>query len=274
MAGTFVFVHGIGDQDHAENRARILTQLGRHEAFAGFEYAAVEWDHLAPADLDVSSALPGPGAAAGTPDAGEAWEGVADDLHDKKESIPDFFENVALNWLTDRLLEHRAGLTNGLTDLIRDLLFYLKRGIEIRRLVRDTLLGVDLGKPVVLFGHSLGGVACVDIMGDPRPTVKGIRVDLLVTAGSQAPWLYLMDSLELLRPGDPDAVAFSPWLNFFDRRDFLSFVAHEVFGASPVPPTDFETVSGLPFPASHGSYLDSPTIYDHVASRLAELTLP
>ena len=85
-------------------------------------------------------------------------------------------------------------------------------------------------------------------------------VDLLVTAGSQAPMLYAIDSLERLRRGDVQARPFTPWLNIYNRRDFLSFVAARIFpGVSSI--RDEEVDPGVPFPESHSAYWYHDRVY-------------
>ena len=78
-----------------------------------------------------------------------------------------------------------------------------------------------------------------------------------MTVGSQSPLFYAIDSLDSVRRTDDGAKPqpFTPWLNIYDRSDFLSFVAKEVFtGAGGI--TDAEIASGVPFPASHSAYFN------------------
>jgi hypothetical protein len=59
--------------------------------------------------------------------------------------------------------------------------------------------------------NSLGGIACVDLLiQEPLPQVK-----LLVTAGSQAPFLYEINALSSLEYGKPLPGHFPEWLNIF-----------------------------------------------------------
>jgi hypothetical protein len=56
-------------------------------------------------------------------------------------------------------------------------------------------------------------------------------------------------------------VPFTPWLNIYNRQDFLSFVAGRVFqGVSGI--TDEEVDPGVPFPESHSAYWYSNRVYE------------
>jgi len=117
----------------------------------------------------------------------------------------------------------------------------------IRSFIRE-----EIGKypgPVVLLGHSLGGIACVDLLLESDPP----KVPLLVTIGSQAPLLYEVNALSGM-PYDPNAKlpsTFPKWLNVYDRDDLLSYVGGKLF---PDWVEDFHAGSGIPFPDSHGAY--------------------
>ncbi|GAB7043813.1 MULTISPECIES: hypothetical protein [Catenuloplanes] len=149
------------------------------------------------------------------------------------------------------LERRRAPLMEPATDVVRDIAFYLRRGAAVRTLIAAEAARAE--PPVVLLGHSLGGIAAVDLLSGPdRPG----SVRLLVTAGSQAPYLYLMDALDHLRPGVPGA-AFTPWLNVYDRADLLAFCAARVFPGA----VDEEIDAGVPFPAAHGAYWDQPRFH-------------
>ena len=78
---------------------------------------------------------------------------------------------------------------------------------------------------MVLIGHSLGGIACVDLLAGGTLT----HVRLLVTVGSQAPLLYEMDALHGLRFGEPLPEHFPRWINLYDPHDSLSYKAAPLF---------------------------------------------
>ncbi|MDI6105450.1 hypothetical protein QLQ12_43395 [Actinoplanes sp. NEAU-A12] len=164
---------------------------------------------------------------------------------------------LATRLATRVAMRRRGALMDPTTDFIRDIAFYIRRG----EVVREHLVGelAALAPPVVVLGHSLGGIAAVDLLSAPdRPS--GVR--LLVTAGSQAPYLYLLDALDRLRPGGA-AAPFTPWLNVYDRADLLSFCAARVFPAIGI--RDEPVDAGVPFPDAHSAYWEQPRLYELIA---------
>ena len=75
---------------------------------------------------------------------------------------------------------------------------------------------------------SLGGIALVDLLA----TWPGAPVEACVTVGSQAPLLYTFDAIPSMPydEADPPHLAM-PWLNIYDSRDFLSFLAEPLVPA-------------------------------------------
>jgi hypothetical protein len=163
-------------------------------------------------------------------------------------------------WATDVLIPHRARLMREAGLGAADVLVYQRNGDLIRRVVARSI-GEALGRggPVIALGNSLGGIVLVDTLSAPNAP----RPDLLVTVGSQAPMLAAIDALDPLRQADSPP-PFQPWLNVYDRRDFLSFVAGPVWpGVEGI--TDREVDGGLGFPDSHGvAYLSNPEVYRHI----------
>ena len=161
-------------------------------------------------------------------------------------------------------MRRRAALMDPTTDFIRDVAFYVQHGERVRAFMLEELSKLPQDQPVVLLGHSLGGIAAVDLLAGRS---GGPRVDLLVTVGSQAPLLFLMDALDALsyRRNGPGNRPFTPWLNIYDSADLLSFLAA---GAWPNETgiTDEAVSSGVPFPASHGAYWGNSRVYDLLAS--------
>lgn len=136
-----------------------------------------------------------------------------------------------------------------------DILFYQARGQKIRDFIRKRIDAAE--KPIVLLAHSLGGIACVDLMIDQElPEVKG-----LITAGSQAPVLYEMNALSQLEAGQPLPGYFPDWLNIYDLSDLLSYPAAEVFAPKA---TDKRIYSGLPYLQAHSGYWSSPEVWDSI----------
>jgi pimeloyl-ACP methyl ester carboxylesterase len=191
-------------------------------------------------------------------------------------SIPDFSKTYAA--LSEPMFERRKcflglGLRNFFFDLIKraatrfidarrelvyqtaaraigDILLYQMGGERIRSFIHHTILQAE--PPVTVVAHSLGGVACVDLLAREQ-----VHVDHLVTLGSQSSFLYELDIMSALRFGEALPDHFPPWLNVFDRNDFLSFIAEPVFRRV----RDKEVRSGRPFPDSHSAYFTSEEVW-------------
>jgi hypothetical protein len=125
---------------------------------------------------------------------------------------------------------------------------FTRPGRAVRELIAAEVARAE--PPVVLLGHGAAGVAAVDLLvGPDRPG----SVQLLVTTGSPAPYLYLRDA--------PPGAAPTPWLNVYDRSDRLAFCAARVFPGA----VDEEVDAGVPFPAAHSAYWDQPRFYTLLA---------
>ncbi|WP_381790935.1 hypothetical protein [Streptomyces niveus] len=161
-------------------------------------------------------------------------------------------------------VRYRRGMTGKAVPATGDILRYQARGAELRSRIADTVRRTRAAapdRPVVLIAHSLGGIACVDLLA-MEPSLK---VDLLVTVGSQAPFLYEMDALTGLRRGEPLPHSFPRWLNVYDDRDLLGFVASKVFPGRAV---DHRVDTRQPFPWSHSAYFAHRKLYDWLAKEL------
>lgn len=167
-------------------------------------------------------------------------------------------------------VSHRAAFMGPMSDFVRDVAFYINDGAPVRDYIAAAIREQHGTKPVVVLGHSLGGIACVDLLADPA--VMGgedpPRVDLLVTVGSQAPFLYLLESLHSLSPSTPERPKpFLPWLNIYNRDDLLSFCAARVWVNTQVD--DQQVSAGVPFPGSHSAYWTQDRLYELIRDRLA-----
>jgi hypothetical protein len=171
-----------------------------------------------------------------------------------KGTMVKFAERRATTVVTQR----RTALMGSSFPGIGDILFYQRRGEDIRRLVASALHAA--APPVVAVGHSLGGIILADLLSGPQPPA----VSTLVTVGSQAPLFYLMDALVYLRCGATQPPPFTPWLNIYNPQDFLSFCAERVFPAV-AGICDQEVEPGVPFPASHSAYWHHGPVYDLIA---------
>ncbi|MGY0020337.1 hypothetical protein ACVHNB_15280 [Streptomyces sp. YJ-C3] len=142
-----------------------------------------------------------------------------------------------------------------------DILSYLVRGEAVRAYVAD--LARRLPPPVVLLGHSLGGIVAFDLLAGEPGTAPDVAQ--LVTVGSQAPVLYELDALPSRPYGTGLPAAFPRWLNIYDRRDLLSFVGAEVFGQRV---RDVEVDNGQPVSAAHSAYWTNRHLYEVLAQEL------
>lgn len=172
--------------------------------------------------------------------------------------------NSYLSPLSSLAHTFRGGITKGSVPASGDILRYQVRGAGVRAAIREAVRDAVAagGGPVVLLAHSLGGIACVDLLAEPDPPAG---VDLLVTVGSQAPFLYELDALTALRRGEPLPAGFPRWINVYDEQDLLGFVGEKVF---PDRVTDLRVDTRQPFPRAHTSYFAHQRLYELLAPEL------
>ena len=133
-----------------------------------------------------------------------------------------------------------------------DIVFYQAQGSAIRRFVAGKIREVP--GPVVLLGHSLGGVIAFDLLAGPDAGKLG-EVQLLITVGSQAPLLYELGALTCgVNYGSALPDSFPRWVNVYDKRDLLAYAGRELFPAGRCQDLEFDT--GMPFPMAHSAYWD------------------
>jgi hypothetical protein len=167
-----------------------------------------------------------------------------------------FLGDMAASVATPIVKWRRGPLSEGANPAAGDILRYQARGGPIRDYIRKSI--VDLDDDVYVLAHSLGGIACADLLAsEPVPRVKG-----LITVGSQAPYLHEIGALWGLAPGVTELPAhFPPWLNVYDPYDFLSYVAAPVFQRGV---RDVRIESGQPFPHSHSAYWTNAQTWDAI----------
>jgi hypothetical protein len=178
--------------------------------------------------------------------------------------IGDWAKEVIMAWATSWGDRRRATLTSAATPTAGDVLLYQAHGEVIRTRIRE--IAAEAPQPVAVLAHSLGGIAAVETLCEDA--ALRTRVTKLVTAGSQSGLFYELDVLRKLPFGTPLAPDFPEWLNFWDPRDFLSFLVEPVFNGGRAR-RDVEVNSGLPFPASHSGYWRQSTTWDEIKSFLA-----
>ncbi|MEA2622259.1 MAG: hypothetical protein QOH61_1169 [Chloroflexota bacterium] len=201
-------------------------------------------------------------------------------------------------WIRDRIgsfiahratalaADHRIAIQDENSLVLADILHYLRRGAAMVDHVTKCLAGAD--GPVLALGHSLGGIMLVDLLA----RASHPPVDLLVTVGSQASILYAYDALERPRadatsgatkqPAPAGGVnqsysivnaPFTPWLNIYNRNDFVSFRAKTIFerelGHANLDIVDEELHLPEAFPAAHSAYWTDNWTFRFIADRVA-----
>jgi hypothetical protein len=73
-----------------------------------------------------------------------------------------FGSPLALPIATNYVLEKRGAVTSKILSMPCDILLYQARGGRIRDFIQQKIEQVE--PPVVLLAHSLGGIACVDLL--------------------------------------------------------------------------------------------------------------
>jgi hypothetical protein len=159
---------------------------------------------------------------------------------------------------TNYVKRKRGAVTDKVSPIPCDILLYQTRGEKIRTFIQEQIAQAE--PPVVLLAHSLGGIACVDLLVQQPQS----QVELLVTVGSQAPFLYEINALCSLEYGQPLPENFPEWLNIYDLRDFLSYVGSKIFPKVH----DVEVDSKQPFPRSHGAYWTNAKTWEAIFAKL------
>ena len=175
--------------------------------------------------------------------------------------VGDAFKKLIAHAVTRYVRPRRGRLSETSFAAAGDILLYQARGQAIRDFIRATIEACQ--GEVVLLAHSLGGIACVDLLVEcPLPRVK-----LLITAGSQAPLLYEMGALVSRPFGEPLPPHFPKrWINLYDPRDFLSYLARGVFSGPEIK--DIRVNNRQPFPQSHSAYWRNDQVWDAIREEL------
>jgi hypothetical protein len=192
-----------------------------------------------------------------------------------------FRRETVLKLVTNYFEDRRESLLDAVgAQMLSDVIGYQRHRDSIQEVLKAELTRAAVaagGRPVLPVGLSLGGIALVDLLASwPEAPVEAC-----VTVGSQAPLLYTFDAIPSM-PYDeatPPYLAV-PWLNVYDSRDFLSFVAEPLFrrtdGLASV--VDLRVNSGKDFPKSHSAYWELPPVWDAIETafswrRVAPLTV-
>lgn len=168
---------------------------------------------------------------------------------------------------TAHIRQHRLDTSDRIAPLSGDILLYQTRGAAIRACIRDAIS--DISGPTIIVAHSLGGVACADLLiqQDLRYSPQLNKgVSALVTVGSQVSLLYELNSLVSLQFGQFLPAWFPQcWLNCWDPNDFLSYIASPIFGSRV---RDIRCDSGEPFPEAHSAYWASDLLWANIKELL------
>ncbi|MHC8400303.1 hypothetical protein ACYZTX_12690 [Pseudomonas sp. MDT1-17] len=171
----------------------------------------------------------------------------------------------------------RDSLSPAIGLFIGDVFVYLKEGEDRQRIrseVGEALAkaheGAKAGKgPLVVVGHSMGGVILVDMLTNPALAglPDGFKVDALLTVGSQPGFFAALDLLAHNLPAGsqrrkPDCV--KHWLNVFDPIDPLAFRTEKIF--KDAVDFAFNSVTGIT--EAHSKYFQRPQFYARSRERL------
>jgi hypothetical protein len=176
---------------------------------------------------------------------------------------------AVMKLVTNYFEDRRESMLDALgAQLLADILGYQQHRASIQDVLKAELAKTAKaarGRPVLPVGLSLGGIALVDLLASwPEAPVEAC-----VTVGSQAPLLYTFDAIPSLPYDEADPPHLPvPWLNVYDSRDFLSFVAEPLFrrtdGLASV--VDLRVRSGKDFPKSHSAYWELPPLWDAIGT--------
>ena len=168
--------------------------------------------------------------------------------------VKDQFSGLVCRIGSRYISQRRGAISDAAYPAAGDILLYQARGQAIADFIRQRIEAAP--RPRIVIAHSLGGIACVDLLCE-----KPIEIDLLVTVGSQAPFLYEIGALHSLGHADPLPQHFPRWLNIYDLRDFLSYIGADVFDGRV---TDVKVDNDLPFPEAHSAYWYNDAVWEAI----------
>jgi len=178
-------------------------------------------------------------------------------------------KDAVMKLVTNYFEDRREALFDALgAQMMADVIGYQSHRESVHRILRSELTRAAKsagGRPVLPVALSLGGIALVDLLASwPEAPVEAC-----VTVGSQAPLLYTFDAISSM-PYDEANPPYLPvpWLNIYDSRDFLSFLAEPLFRRSDglASVVDLRVHSGKDFPKSHGAYWELAPVWDAIAT--------
>jgi len=185
----------------------------------------------------------------------------------------DFASTKLLAW-------QRRPLNETLGRFFGDIFIYLDtRGDKaapgpIPTLILDALDAVKndapANDPLIVIGHSLGGVICFDLFSYFRPE---LTVDLFVTVGSQVSHFEEIKRFKTSNPAihapqkAPTPANIKRWINIFDEVDIFSYACDQVFDRV----IDFEYDTQTYVIKAHGAYFEQDRFYTRLRARIDAL---
>ncbi|WP_445577853.1 hypothetical protein GKKCFE_11485 [Pseudomonas sp. E141] len=176
----------------------------------------------------------------------------------------------------------RGNLTPAIGLFISDVFVYLKDGYarkNIQKIVAESLIKAhqqakENNGPLVVVGHSMGGVILVDMLNDPAAVglPDDLSVDALLTVGSQPGFFAALDLIAQNLPTQlarQRADCVRQWMNVFDPIDPLAFRSDMIF--KDVIDLEFNSVAGIS--EAHSKYFQRPQFYARARKRLQELNV-
>jgi hypothetical protein len=192
-----------------------------------------------------------------------------------------FRRGAVLKIVTNYFEDRRESLMDALgAQMLADVIGYQLHRDSIQDVLRAELTSAARAagdRPVLPVALSLGGIALIDLLA----SWPDAPVEACVTVGSQAPLLYTFNAITSMPYDEASPPHLSvPWLNVYDSRDFLSFVAEPLFRRSDglASVVDLRVSSGKDFPRSHSAYWELPPVWEAIATaftwrRMAPLTV-
>lgn len=203
--------------------------------------------------------------------------GIGSQIKDAIEAVTDRLRNTVS---TVGFGAVRDSLSPAVALFLGDVFTYLKEGTlrsEIQaKVCADIKAAHEASKvseePLVLIGHSLGGVILTDMLVSPKKSglPEDLKVDALITVGSQPGLFQSFGLLAPLVPAGqliPRPKSVHSWYNVFDPIDPLAFRANPIF--SDVLDKSFDSITGLA--SAHTTYFKRPQFYARCRNRLQEI---
>jgi hypothetical protein len=126
-------------------------------------------------------------------------------------------------------------------------------------------------EPLIIMGHSLGGVISMDLLSSFRPDIE---VDLFISVGSQVAHfeeikLYKASNKAIVKPQKaPTPANIKRWINVYDEVDIFSYSVERVYDRVNFDMRyDTETYTVK----AHGAYLRQDRFYERLRARIDQL---